>query len=87
MPSDYTFLMFLLPFKLLSQISHTVAVSFGGFLGSAFERLDYLPTFCEFRLKPFGLVPGESVGEIAKDILSVCISLSFGFGGFLQGDL
>ena len=87
MTSDDAFLLFLLPVELLLQIPYAVAMSFVGFLSPVFERFDFLSTFSEFRLKPLCLVSGESVGEIAKDILSVCISLSFGFGGFLQGGL
>lgn len=83
MASDYTFLMFLLPVELLLQIPHTVAVSFGGFLGSAFERLDFFPTFSEFDLKFLGLAPGESVSNIAESILPVGVTLGFRFARLL----
>ncbi len=77
MASDYTFLLFLLPVELLLQNPYAVAMGFVGFLSPVFEGLDFFPAFSEFCLKSLGLVPGESVGEIAKDILSVGITLSF----------
>lgn len=84
MTSDYAFLTLLLLVKLLFQISYTVAVSLGGFLGSVFERIDFLSTFREFGLKLLGLTSGKSVGDIAKDIFTVGVTLGFGFYGFLQ---
>lgn len=84
MTSDNAFLLFLLPVELLLQIPHAVAMSLVCFLSPVFESLDFLPTFCEFSLKPFGLVSGESVGEIAEGILTVGVTLGFRFGGFMN---
>ena len=87
MTSDDAFLLFLLPVELLLQIPYAVAMSFVGFLSPVFERFDFLSTFSEFRLKPLGLVSGESVGEIAEGILSVGVTFGFRFVCFPQGGL
>lgn len=87
MTSNNAFLMFLLPVELLLQIPYTVAMSFGGSLGPVFESLDFFSTFNEFGFKSLGLVPGESVGEIAEGILTVGVTLGIRFGRFLQGGL
>lgn len=83
MTSDDSFFLFLLPVELLLQIPYAVAMSFVGFLNPIFESLDFLSTFCEISLKSLGLVPGESVSNIAESILPVGVTLGFRFARLL----
>ena len=77
MPPDDTFLPLYLSVELLAKIPHFIAVGPGGMLCLFFQSLDFFPTLGEFALKPLGLAPGETVGEITQCILAVGISLGF----------